>query len=87
MSRITRKHVEAQTEIVNRMLGIPEDAPHYTPGAVRLYLAYGGCEVVRIVNDGGGHSSLSQHGCGPLREASAFLSGMIAALRLGPVDS
>jgi hypothetical protein len=80
--RITKKHLEAKVAIVNGMLGY-EDPQWNTVGAVRLYGAYGATGVHRVVNMSGGVDSLME--LGTAREASQFLSGMIAALRIGAV--
>lgn len=77
--RITAQHLEAKVGIVNGMLGY-SDPQWNTVGAIRLYRAYGGTGVHRVVTTGGGVSDLM--GLGTAREASQFLSGMIAALRI-----
>lgn len=77
--RITVNHVQAKVDIINGMLG--HDAPEWnTVGSVRLYRAYGATGVHRVMSTGGGVTELA--GLGTLREANAFLSGMIAALRI-----
>lgn len=81
--RMTKQHVKAKIDIVNGMLGgseIPEQRSYNTLGAVRLYEAYGGYGVHRVMNDAGGVTELA--GIGTLREAAQFLSGMIAALHI-----
>lgn len=82
MSRITQEHMQSQVDIVNRMLGFDPDRDRYnTPGAVQLSGAYGGWTVHQVTSEGGGVRDLIG-GHGPAREASRFLSGMIAALRI-----
>jgi len=78
--RITKSHVEAKVSIVNGMLGF-DRVEWNTVGALRLDGAYGGHAVYRIASESGGVSDLTG-GHGTLREASEFLSGMIAALRI-----
>jgi hypothetical protein len=76
---MTQAHVNAKIDIVNGMLGY--DAPEWsTVGAVRLYGAYGGYGVHRVMSTSGGVTELAP--IGTLREAAIFLSGMIAALRI-----
>lgn len=79
-TRITNAHLEAKVAIINGMLGIDGPVSYSTPGAVRLYGAYGGTGVHRVCNEYGGVSDLMGY-CGTKREAQLFLSGMIAALR------
>lgn len=81
--RITKKHLQAKVAIINGMLGY--DALWNTVGAVRLYCAYGGYGVHRVVNTAGGVDDLLP--CGTAREASMFLQGMIAALRIAWEES
>lgn len=80
-NRITRKHVEAQVDIVNRLLGHPDDWSWKTDGAVVIGSAYGGYAVHRYTGTSGGVTDL-MGGYLTLRDASRFLSGMIAALRI-----
>jgi hypothetical protein len=77
--RITRAHLDAKADIVNGMLGI--DSPGWNvPGTIEIS-GDGGYAVHRVCNDSHGVSDLTG-GHGPAREAAAFLSGMIAALRI-----
>lgn len=85
-NRITKAHLEAKVRIVNAMLGNPEDAPYPTPGVVVLSGAYGGTGVHRVVNEHGGQEDLMGYH-GTKSEASLFLSGMIAALRITEDES
>jgi len=93
--RITRKHLEAKVSIVNGMIG--HDDPQYNErGALVLSGAYGcleilpegweiflglGWDVHQYVGEAGGVNSLIGYHA-PAKEASQFLSGMIAALRI-----
>ena len=77
--RMTKKHLEAKVSIVNGMLG-HEDPQWNTIGALHLYCAYGATGVHQTMNTSGGVNSLME--LGTMREASHFLSGMIAALRI-----
>lgn len=82
--RITKSHVESKVGIVNGMLGFDTLAdtplPYNTVGAIRLYGAYGGYGVHRVMNEAGGVTELAP--IGTLREAAKFLDGMIAVLRI-----
>lgn len=82
--RITRKHLEAQAEIVNKFRGL-EGAGYSTVGAVTISGAYGGYAVHEYSNEMGGVRDLTG-GHGPAREASMFLRGMIEALRTIETD-
>lgn len=77
--RITRKHIEAQAEIVNRLRGL-EGAGYSTVGAVAVNGAYGGYAVHEYCNESGGVRDLTG-GHYTMREVSWFLRGMIEALR------
>lgn len=80
--RMSKQHVEAKIEIVNGMLGFDADSVSWnTVGALRLQGAYGGYAVHRTVSTSGGIEDLTSYGT--LRECATFLSGMIAALRIG----
>jgi hypothetical protein len=76
--RITRAHVEAKLDTINRMLGNTD--PNGV-GTLELSGAYGGWAIHQICNEARGVRDLTG-GHGPLREASLFASGMIAALRI-----
>lgn len=78
--RVTRQHIEAKCDIVNSMLGLPEDWSWKTSGAVHIRTGYGGFGVGRYVGDSGGVDDLT--GLHTMRECSDFLDGMIAALRI-----
>jgi hypothetical protein len=79
--RITRKHLEAKVSIVNRLLGFdPDTLEHNTVGSIQLYHAIG-YSVHRVHNSAHGVEDISGS-AGTAREISAFLQGMIAALRL-----
>lgn len=67
--RYTKSMIEAQAEIVSSLTG--KD--------VRVYSAYGGHGV--HLHSGGGQTDL-MGGCQSAKEASRFLSGMIAAAEL-----
>jgi len=77
--RVTKGHLEAQVDIINRLFGY-DDPKWDTVGAVRLSCAYGGYGVYRVLNASGGIADL-MGGHLTAREASQFLSGMVAALR------
>jgi hypothetical protein len=77
--RITQSHVEAKVSILNGMLGF-DDPQYNTVGSIQLYAGSGAYSVHRVITEGHAVSSLSE--CVTLREASQFVSGMIAALRL-----
>jgi hypothetical protein len=77
--RITQKHLEAKVGIINGMLGYA--SPQWdTVGAIHLYRAYGATGIHRVMNTSGGVDSLME--LGTVKEASQFLSGMIAAFRI-----
>jgi hypothetical protein len=77
--RITVTHLQAKVDTLNAMLG--HDAPEWnTVGSVRLYRAYGGTGVHRVMNTSGGVTELAP--IGTAKEANAFLSGIITALRI-----
>jgi hypothetical protein len=79
--RITVKWLEARVGRINRALGFEPDAIEYrTVGAVRLYRAYGGYGVQRVLSEGGAVETLSP--CVTARECDSFLSGMIAGLEV-----
>lgn len=82
--RVTRKHLEAKVNIVNGMLGFDPDGGsnggYNHKGFLNLYCAYGGYQVHKYIGEAGAVDSLST--LGTAREASQFLSGMIAALRI-----
>jgi hypothetical protein len=73
--RITRAHLEAKVSIINGMLGFD----HNTVGSIQLYHSTG-YNVHRVHNESYGVESLSVGGTAT--EASHFLQGMIAALRI-----
>lgn len=79
--RITKAHLQAKVDTVNRMLGIDPEAPYSTIGKVTLSGAYGGTGVHRYVNVFGGVADL-MGGHYSKREVGHFLNGMIAALRI-----
>jgi hypothetical protein len=79
--RVTKASLRAQISIVNRMIGHEKDPAYATEGALTLYCAHGGYGVHRYSGGHGGVSDL-MGGCQPARECQAFLSGMIAALRI-----
>jgi hypothetical protein len=77
--RITRKHVDAKLQIINDMLGTNPRAWNVI-GTIELYSTLGAYSIHRVTTTSGGVESLTT--VGTLREASEFLSGMIAALRI-----
>lgn len=79
MQRMTDKIIDAKCDTVNRLLGIPEDQPYSTEGAVRRYSAYGQTGVHRVTK-GGGVDTIKP--LGTKSEAAMFLDGMVAALRM-----
>ena len=70
MARITAAHLRAKAETVAAITG----------ENIQLYQAYGGYGV-HLVHPDTSHSDL-MGGCQTAREASRFLSGMLAAVRL-----
>ena len=79
MQRITTAVLDAKVSRVNNALGFAETS-YNTVGAVRLYSAYGGTSVVRVMNDGGGITTLSP--MGTKRECALYIDGMLAGLEL-----
>lgn len=78
--RINRAHLEAKVSRVNQMLGFDVDALEYnTVGSIQLYHSTS-YTVHRVHNDAHAVESLSEGLTAS--EASQFLSGMIAALRI-----
>jgi hypothetical protein len=91
--RITIKMLEAQVRTLNERLGRPTEpwsatgpmmkgsGNHYRAniGNIHLSQAYGGVQVVEMVNDGGAVRSLTDYH-GPKREAWEVLRGMHAVL-------
>lgn len=74
--RITNSHVEAQIDILNRMLGF-ENSEWNTIGSIHLYRDAWGSKLHLVMNEHGGVTSLT--GTGTLRETAAAVQGMIAA--------
>jgi hypothetical protein len=91
MSRVTLKNLEAKVEYLNHLTNSPttystkHDDGTYTTNAgnFHLYQAYGGVELYRVVNDGGGANCPAWEGCLPKREASALLTAFIHGIELG----
>ena len=79
--RITRKHLEAKADTLNRMSGLTEPVEYNTIGSFHISGAYGGYAVHQVMNEHGGVSDLT-YGHGPAREAAKFLDGMIAGFRM-----
>ena len=77
--RVTKAHVEAKIGILNKILGF-ENVKWNTVGTVRLYGYHGGYQIHVVSNVHGGVNTI-MHG-GSLREASEFVSGMIAGIRI-----
>ena len=91
MYRVTLKNLEAKVEHLNQLTNAPttystkQDDGTYTTnlGNFHLYQAYGGVELHRVVNDGGGVTCPAWEGCLSKREASALLSAFIRGIELG----
>jgi len=78
--RITSKQLQAKVDSINSRLGY--EAPQWdTVGSIRLYGAYGGTGVHRVVNTAGGIEELMP--IGTAKEVQQFLNGMLAGLRIG----
>tara|TARA_R100000995_G_scaffold39096_1_gene18109 strand:+ start:8133 stop:8450 length:318 start_codon:yes stop_codon:yes gene_type:complete len=61
MERITIRHLEYQLRILNGHFGIYE--PEWdTVGHFTVSFAYGGCQIERIINSGGGVTDISFRG-------------------------
>ena len=58
MERITNKHLDYQIKILNAHFGIHE-WDFRTAGHFYVEFAYGGCRLVRTVNEGGGCIDIS----------------------------
>ena len=78
--RITKSHLEGKVRTVNTLLGHGENPAYSTPGAITLYMAYGGYGVHRYSEHGRGAVSDLMGGCQTARECGRFLDGMIATL-------
>ena len=93
MNKVTLKNLEAQVKHLNHLTGSPatystklDDGKHRTNiGNFHLYQAYGGVELHRVVNDGGGATCPAWEGCLPKREASALLTAFIHGIELSMV--
>ena len=86
MERITKKHLDAQAERINRLTNSPltrwGDDGKMNIGHYYVSCAYGGYSLVRIVTEGGGESSPLYTGHVPARE----LSGLMYAFIYGLMD-
>ena len=89
MDRITIKHLQAMCDRLNRMTGSP--AKPYIPrpdgkgctaqvGCYIIDQAYGGYQLARICNEGGGQTSPIGLGFGPARDlynrVDAYIRGI-----------
>lgn len=90
MNRVTEKELEAIVGRINRMTGSPDTAYTRQPegrmkaniGNYHLSYAYGGVQLVRMTNEGGGVSNVLGTGHVPKRELAglmyAFINGLDA---------
>lgn len=94
MNRITKKHLDAQAARINRITGSP--AAYWDDGKINVghfYIsgAYGGYNLARIVNDGGGESCPLHTGHISARELSglmyAYIYGLMDGERLAKGDA
>lgn len=86
MNRITKKHLQAQVDRINKLTGSPltrwSDDGKMNVGHFYISGAYGGYNLARIVNEGGGESCPLYTGHIPARE----LSGLMYAYLYGLMD-
>ena len=59
MERITTQDVERQVNVLNSYFGIQD---HDKVGRFELEQSYGGCKLVRIMNEGSGERDMSKRG-------------------------
>lgn len=56
--RISKQDLELQIEVLNSYFGIHK-WDHKTAGHFYVEFAYGGCRLVRVINEGGGETNMS----------------------------
>jgi len=90
MARTTQAELDTLVRQINEALGRPiaswtrhDETSIYTAnvGNIHLSQAYGGVQVVEMVNEAGGIRALTSYH-GPKREAAMFLRGMLAGIAL-----
>ena len=59
MERITKQELERQVSVLNSYFGIQDSK---AVGRFQIEYAYGDCQLVRIVNQGGGERNISKRG-------------------------
>lgn len=59
MERITKQDLERQVSVLNSYFGIQDSK---AVGRFQIEYAYGDCQLVRIVNQGGGERNISKRG-------------------------
>lgn len=87
-TRITRKDLDAAVARLNKLTGSPADPytlgadgrHHANPGNYHLSGAYGGWNVHRMVNEGGGVSCPISHGHIPARELFGLIHAYIKGI-------
>ena len=88
MKRVTKEHLQAVVDRINRMTGSPlaqyvraEDGRLIgQPGNYHLDGAYGGWALHRMTNDGGGVEDVLQVGHVPARELAGLMYAYIRGL-------
>ena len=59
MEKITTQDLERQVEVLNGYFGIRDNE---AVGRFQIEYAYGGCQLVRILNEGSGERNMSKRG-------------------------
>jgi len=85
MDRITRKQLDYLVEQINKATGSPVAAYTKTPdgrhkaniGNYHISCAYGGVQLHRMCNPGGGVSTVSHDGYGTKRELYSFMRAFL----------
>ena len=87
MDRITQKHLEVLVNEINTLTNSPleysdKNATRFKSNINHYCLeeAYGGVNLVRIVNEGGGQRDISNLGYGTKRELYHFMKAFIMGL-------
>lgn len=85
---MNKRELEILIKQINEKTGSPQE--HYIrddSGRLRAQVghyyisgAYGGVELERVVNEGGGCKSISRDGFGTKKQLGTFLLGMLAGL-------
>jgi hypothetical protein len=78
-NRITQKDLEVLVKDINNLSGF-ENPTYRTVGSYQLSYAYGGVKLVKIGNESGGQTTVSNSGYGTKRELYIFLRGFLNGL-------